>query len=319
MNDSLSIRVGDRRVGDEEPIYIIAEIGINHNGSLDLAEKMIAGAARAGCDAVKLQKRTPELCVPRDQWDRVRETPWGAMPYIDYRRRIELGEEEYEAIDRLCRSLGIAWFASCWDEPSIEFIERFDPPLFKAASASLTDLSLLSVMRRTGRPLMISTGMSTLTEMDAAVETLGESDLLIAHSTSAYPCPLDNLNLRVIPSLRRRYPGAVIGYSGHEPGLAPTGAAAALGARFIERHVTLDRTMWGSDQAASVEMHGLEILVRNIRDIETSLGDGIKRVYDSEAASRARLRRVVAATPLPFALDENRLRFPGTDEGPRAA
>lgn len=292
------IRVGDRWVGDGEPVYIIAEIGINHNGSLDLAEKMIAGAVRAGCDAVKFQKRTPELCVPRDQWDKVRETPWGAMTYIEYRRRIEFGREAYEAIDRTCRRLGVAWFASCWDEPSVDFIARFDPPLFKGASASLTDLVLLAKMKATGKPLMISTGMSTLAEMDAAVVALGEDGLLVAHSTSAYPCPLEQLNLLVIPALRDRYNRSVIGYSGHEPGLAPTGAAVALGARFIERHITIDRTLWGSDQAASVELHGLEILVRNLRDIESALGDGVKRVYDSEQAARTRLRRIRSELPL---------------------
>jgi N-acetylneuraminate synthase len=299
MSPRPRIRVGNRWLGDGEPVYIIAEIGINHNGSLDLAEKMIAGAARAGCDAVKFQKRTPELCVPRGQWDKMRETPWGPMTYIEYRRRIEFGLEDYEAIDRICRRLGIDWFASCWDEPSVDFVARFDPPLFKGASASLTDLPLLTKMRATSRPLMISTGMSTLAEMDAAVTALGEDGLLIAHSTSAYPCPLENLNLRVIPSIRGRYRRAVIGYSGHEPGLAPTGAAVALGARFIERHITLDRALWGSDQAASVEIHGLEILVRNIRDIESALGDGVKRVYESELAARTRLRRVQGDIPLP--------------------
>jgi N-acetylneuraminate synthase len=291
MNDRLPIRVGNRWVGKGEPVYIIAEIGINHNGSLELADKMIAGAVRAGCDAVKFQKRTPELCVPRNQWDKMRETPWGPMAYIDYRRRVEFGLKEYEIIDRLCRGLGIHWFASCWDEPSVDFIARFDPPLYKAASASLTDLPLLKKMKSMGRPLMISTGMSTLAEIDAAVAGLGAGGLLLAHSTSAYPCPLDNLNLRLIPFLGERYAPAVIGYSGHEPGLAPTAAAVALGARFVERHVTLDRSMWGSDQAASVEMRGMEILVRNIRDIETALGDGVKRVYESERDSRARLRR----------------------------
>jgi N-acetylneuraminate synthase len=309
MNDRPSIRIGDRRVGDGEPVYIIAEIGINHNGSLELAEKMIAGAARAGCDAVKFQKRTPELCVPHDQWAKVRETPWGPMSYIEYRRRIEFGANEFESIDRICRDVGIQWFASCWDEPSVDFMACFDPPLFKAASASLTDLSLLAKMKAKGKPLMISTGMSTLAEMDAAVSCLGSDNLLIAHSTSAYPCPLENLNLQVLPFLREHYPQAVLGYSGHEPGLAPTGAAVALGARFIERHITLDRAMWGSDQSASVEMHGLEILVRNVRDIETALGDGVKRVYESEMPARTRLRRVIPHVPPPVPVGTTNIQF----------
>lgn len=286
------VPVGERCVGKGQPVYVIAEIGINHNGSVDIAKKLIEGAKRAGCDAVKFQKRTPELAVPRDQWDRERDTPWGRMTYIDYKRRIEFGEAEFDEIDRTCRALGIAWFASCWDEPSVELIEKYDPPAYKAASASLTDHELLRAMRSTGKPLMISTGMSTLEEIEAAVRVLGRDGLLIAHSTSTYPCPIEELNLRMIETLERMYPTVPIGYSGHETGLAPTWAAVALGATFIERHITLDRAMWGTDHAASVELPGLERLVAQIRDIERSLGDGVKRVYESEVPVRAKLRRV---------------------------
>ena len=281
----------NRAIGAGHPAYIIAEIGINHNGSLDLAKQLISEAARAGCDAVKFQKRTPELCVPKDQWDRERDTPWGRMSYIDYKRRTEFGQAEYTAIDDYCRALGIDWFASCWDEPSVDFMEQFAPLLYKMASASLTDRPLLERVRATGRPLMLSTGMSTQAEITQAVGWVGLDNLLVAHSTSAYPCPPAELNLRMIPTLQAQFPNTPIGYSGHETGLATTVAAVALGASFVERHFTLDRAMWGSDHAASVEPGGLAKLVRDIRDVEEALGDGQKRVYDSELEPRRRLRR----------------------------
>ncbi len=290
------VRIGDGWVGEDQPVFVIAEIGINHNGSLELAQKLIEGAVRAGCDAVKFQKRTPELCVPLDQWQVMRDTPWGRMSYIDYKRKIEFGAPEFEHIDALCRKLGVMWFASCWDLPSIDVIERFSPPCYKAASASLTDHELLRAMKMTGRPLIISTGMSSVDEIDAAVSAVGHKNLLIAHSTSTYPCPVDELNLRMIRTLKREYPRCPIGYSGHETGLAPTWAAVALGATFIERHITLDRAMWGTDHAASVELSGLERLVGQIRDVERAVGDGVKRVYESELPIRAKLRRVVSAT-----------------------
>jgi len=286
------VRIGDRDVGPGNPVFFVAEIGINHNGSLELAKQLIDGAVLAGCDAVKFQKRTPELCVPRSQWHLERETPWGRLTYIEYRRKIELGEHEYEEIDRYCRGRGIQWFASCWDEPSVDFMERLEPPCYKVASASLTDHALVRRMRRTGRALMLSTGMSTMDEIDRAVEAAGCEQLLIAHSTSLYPCPPELLNLRMIATLGDRFPTCPIGYSGHEVGLAPSLAAVAMGACFVERHITLDRAMWGTDQAASVEIGGLVRLISNIRDIERSLGDGIKRVYPLEHAARTKLRRV---------------------------
>ncbi len=286
------IKVGGRYIGDGEPVYIIAEIGINHNGSLATAKKMIEGAIFAGCDAVKFQKRTPELCVPRDQWEIERDTPWGRMTYIEYRHKIEFGQDEFAEINRFCQERGIDWFASCWDEESVKFIDQFEPALYKAASASLTDHNLLKMKKATGKPLMISTGMSERAEIDNAIAAVGTDNLLVAHSTSAYPCPVEELNLRMIQTLQNDLPGVPIGYSGHEVGLAPTWAAVALGASFIERHITLDRAMWGSDQAASVEIMGLHNLTRNIRDIEKALGDGVKRVYESELKARQKLRRV---------------------------
>ena len=292
MWNGARVKVGYRYIGDTEPVYVIAEIGINHNGSLETAKEMIEGAAFSGCDAVKFQKRTPELCVPYDQWYVERDTPWGRMTYIEYRHRVELDAEQYAEIDRFCREKGIAWFASCWDEESVDFIEQFDPPVYKAASASLTDHALLRKMKATGKPLILSTGMSTMEQIETAVEAAGTDNLLIAHSTSAYPCQVEELNLRTIHTLKRKFPGVPIGYSGHEVGLAPSWAAVALGAAFLERHVTLERAMWGSDQAASVEIQGMHRLVRNVRDIEKALGDGVKRVYASELSALKKLRRV---------------------------
>ena len=289
------VSIRRRLVGEDQPVFVVAEIGINHNGSLELAQRLIAGAAQAGCDAVKFQKRTPELCVPPDQWQIQRDTPWGRMSYIDYKRRVEFGIDEFTQIELQCESLGLMWFASCWDEPSVEFMRHFSPPCYKAASASLTDFPLLRAMKATGVPLMISTGMSTAEEIADAVTAVGQRDLLIAHSTSTYPCPIDELNLRMIRTLRQTFPHCPIGYSGHESGLAPTCAAVALGATFIERHITLDRAMWGTDHAASIELGSLGLLVSEVRDLELAVGDGVKRVYESEIPIRKKLRRVPSA------------------------
>jgi len=294
INRRVVIKSG-KAIGDGEPCYVIAEIGINHNGSVELAKEIIDGAVRAGANCVKFQKRTPELCTPPDQAGVERDTPWGRMTYLAYRHRVEFGEAEYREIDAHCRALGVDWTASCWDEPSVAFMEQFDPPFYKAASASLTDHALLRAMAGTGRPLIISTGMSSQEEIDQAVGALGLENLLIAHSTSAYPCQPHELNLRMIQTLRAAFPGTPIGYSGHEVGLATTTAAVAIGASFIERHVTSDRSLWGSDQAASVEIVGLERLVRDIRSIEEALGDGVKQRYASELNVMRRLRRVGAA------------------------
>jgi N-acetylneuraminate synthase len=293
------VQIGGKYVGEGAPVFIIAEIGINHNGSLTNAKKLIDGAVLAGCDAVKFQKRTPEKCVSRDQWDIERDTPWGRMSYIEYRHKVEFGQAEYEAIDRHCKERGILWFASCWDEDSVAFMEQFNPPCYKIASACLTDTHLLIEHRTTNRPVILSTGMSTPEEIDLAVRTLGRKNLLIAHATSTYPCPPDQLNLNMIPTLRNRYPDCPIGYSGHETGLTPTWAAVTLGATFVERHITLDRAMWGSDQAASVEIGGLIRLVQNIRDIEKAMGDGVKRVYPEEIKQRNKLRRVGVSEHVP--------------------
>jgi N-acetylneuraminate synthase len=292
MKNKNSINIGNRPVGDGEPVFVIAEIGINHNGSLEIAKKMIDGAIFAGADAVKFQKRTPELCVPHEQWNIERDTPWGRMTYIDYRHKIEFGYEGYEEINRYCREKSILWFASCWDENAVDFIDQFDPPAYKSSSACLTDKRLIRKMKDTGKPLIISTGMSTMNEIEDSVEFLRKDGLLIAHSTSTYPCKAEELNLSMIKTLKQKYPSNPIGYSGHEVGLSPTWAAIAMGATFVERHITLDRSMWGTDQSASVEIMGFYRLVTNIRDVEKSLGDGIKRVYESEMSSLRKLRKI---------------------------
>ena len=286
------IKVGARFVGDGHPVFIIGEIGINHNGDIEIAKKIIAGAKHAGCDAVKFQKRTPEICTPKDQWNIERDTPWGRMTYIDYRHKVELSIKEYAEIDRYCKEIGMTWFASCWDDKAVDFIEQFNPPLYKTASASLTDFDLLEKHKMLNKPIMMSTGMSTMEQIDNAISLMDKSNIMIAHATSSYPCKNEELNLKMIETLKQKYPNIPIGYSGHEVGLAPTWAAVALGACFVERHITLDRAMWGTDQAASVEVGGMERLVGSIRDIEKSLGDGIKKVYDSELGQINKLRRV---------------------------
>jgi N-acetylneuraminate synthase len=288
-----SIAFGRRVIGDGQAAYIVAELGINHNGDIDVAKRLIDAAADAACDAVKFQKRTPELCVPPAQRDQVRDTPWGTMTYLDYRHRVEFGAEAYRALIEHCRRRSIDWFVSCWDEVAVDFMEAFSPIGYKIPSAALTHGPLLARLRRTGRPLILSTGMSTIDQIDNAVALLGTRDLIISHATSTYPCQLPELNLKMIQTLRARF-DCPIGYSGHEVGLPTTVAALCLGACLIERHITLDRAMWGTDQAASVEPRGFERLVKYVRDIEAAMGDGIKRVYESEIPVMKKLRMVDA-------------------------
>lgn len=287
------ISFGSRMIGDGHPAYIIAEVGINHNGDLDVAKKIVDAAVHAGADAVKFQKRTPEICTPLDQQKQMRETPWGYITYLDYRYKVEFGEEQYQEIDRYCKEQGIDWMVSVWDEQSVDFMEKFDTPAYKVPSASLTDHNLMKQVRATGKPIIISTGMSTMDQIKRGVDAVGVDNLVIMHCTSTYPCEPEELNLKMIETLRREFPNTPIGYSGHETGLVPSAVAIALGATSIERHITLDRAMWGSDQAASVEPLGFEKLVKYIRVTEASLGDGVKKVYDSELGSMKKLRRVV--------------------------
>lgn len=284
------IKIGSKMVGAGQQTYVIAEIGINHNGDVALARRLIEVAKVAGCDAVKFQKRTVSVVYTEEELAAPRENPFGPTNG-DLKHGLEFSEVAYAQIDQFCKDLGIDWFASCWDEQSVDFIEQFSPSVYKIASASLTDDALLKHTRATGRTIILSTGMSSLDEIDHAVEVLGKDDLVILHATSTYPAQYSELNLQVIPNLKARY-GVPIGYSGHETGLASTVAAVALGATVVERHVTLDRAMWGSDQAASLEPNGLIKLVRDIRLVESALGDGVKTVYEREIPVMKKLRRV---------------------------
>jgi N-acetylneuraminate synthase len=288
---SSEIQIGKRWVGDDHPVFVVAEIGINHNGDVETAKRLIDAALLAGVDAVKFQKRTPELCVPLSEQDRMRETPWGYITYLEYRHRVEFGEEDYAQIEAYCSERDITWFASVWDQPSASFMEKFKPPAHKVPSAALTDHELLRFLRDTNRPVILSTGMSTMEEIEEAVGVLGTDHLIITHATSTYPCEPSELNLRMIHTLKQRF-SCPIGYSGHEVGLVPTVVAVALGACMVERHITLDRAMWGSDQAASVEPGGFTRLMKYLRVSETALGDGVKEVYPSEQSALQKLRRV---------------------------
>lgn len=284
------VRIGNKIVGDGYPCFIIAEIGINHNGSVSLAKKMIDIAVTTGCDAVKFQKRTVDVVYTKEELAKERNSVFGKTNG-DLKRGLEFGKEEYREIDNYCRQHGIMWFASCWDEQSVDFMEEFDVPCYKIASASLTDDSLLKHTKAKGKPVLLSTGMSTMEQIRHAVEILGEDDLIVYHCTSTYPSNADETNLRVIETFRKEF-SCPIGYSGHERGVTPSVLAVALGANSVERHITTDRTNWGSDQAASLEMAGLYHLVRDVRQTPVLLGDGEKVVYPRELPIIDKLRRV---------------------------
>ena len=284
------VKIADRIIGDGRPCFIIAEIGINHNGSVNLAKKMIDIAVTTGCDAVKFQKRTVDIVYTKEELAKERKSVFGNTNG-DLKRGLEFGEEEYREIDEYCKKKGIMWFASCWDENSVDFMEKFDIPCYKIASASLTDDNLLKYTRSKGKPIMLSTGMSTMEQIRHAVSVLGEDNLIILHCTSTYPSNSEETNLRVIETFRKEFT-CPIGYSGHERGVTPSVLAAALGAAVVERHITTDRTNWGSDQAASLEMAGLYHLVRDIRQTPDLLGDGVKVVYPREIPIIEKLRRV---------------------------
>jgi N-acetylneuraminate synthase len=286
------VRIGKKILGDGQPCYIIAEIGINHNGDIDLAKRLINVASAAGCDAVKFQKRTVDVVYTADELAKPRESPFGTTNG-DLKRGLEFGLEEYQEIDRYCREVKIPWFASCWDEAAVDLINTFDVPCFKIASASLTDDNLLRHTRATGKPIILSTGMSTLEQIDHAVEVLGRNDLVLMHACSTYPAFYEELNLRAMRTMADRYK-LNIGYSGHETGLPSSIAAAAMGAVLLERHITVDRAMWGSDHAASLEPNGITRLVGYIRLAEKSMGDGVKRVLEREQPIIKKLRRVGA-------------------------
>jgi len=286
-----SLVIDNTKINSENPVYIIAEIGINHNGDMNNVFKLIDIASEAGCNAVKFQKRTPELAVPESEWDIRRETPWGEMSYIDYKRKIELSINQYKEIDNYCKQKQITWFASCWDEQSVEQLAEINISCFKIASASLTDYKTINSMLEYDIPVIMSTGMSTFMEIKESVNKFKDRTIGLMHATSSYPCPPEELNLNMIKTLSNEFPNHIIGYSGHETGLSTTSVAVAFGAKIVERHITLDRAMWGTDQSASLAPSGLRSLVGHIRTIEKSLGDGVKKVYDSELPSRKKLRR----------------------------
>ena len=283
------VMIGKRKVGDGNPCFIIAEIGINHNGDINIAKKLIELAAFAGCDAVKFQKRTIDVVYSAEELAKPRENPFGTTNG-DLKYGLEFGLKEYKEINKYCRDKKIMWFASCWDEDSVDFIDQFKVSCYKIASASLTDDGLLKYTRAKGKPIILSVGMSTLEQVDHAIKVLGKKDLIILHTCSAYPSEYSDLNLKVIPALRERY-NVPVGYSGHETGLASSSAAVAIGACVVERHITLDRAMWGSDQAASLGTSGIIKLVKDIRLVETSLGDGVKKVTEKEIPIISKLRR----------------------------
>ena len=286
----MGVTIAGRIVGDNHPCYVVAEIGINHNGDLGLARRLIDVAVASGCNAVKFQKRTIDVVYAAAELERPRESPFGTTNG-ELKRALEFSKEQYAEIDAYCRDKGIVWFASPWDEASVDFLEQFKVPCHKVASASLTDDKLLRHMRATKKPIILSTGMSTMAQVDHAVEVLGRENLVILHVASTYPATYDELNLKVIPVLAARFK-VPVGYSGHETGISSSVAAVALGASMVERHLTLDRAMWGSDQAASLEPNGMQRLLRDIRLVETAMGDGQKRLLDREKPIMEKLRRV---------------------------
>lgn len=283
------IKIGDFVVSKNAPTFIIAEIGINHNGDINLAKKMIDIAVSSGCHAVKFQKRTVEKVYSKAELELPRESVFG-ITNGDLKRGLEFSEKEYKSIDDYCKKRGILWFASCWDEESVDFIDKFNPPCYKIASASLTNDNLIKYTRSKGKPILLSTGMSTLEEISHAVDILGKKDLLIYHCTSTYPTNNNEINLNAIPELEKKF-DCLVGYSGHERGLIPSVISVIKGAVSVERHITVDRTLWGSDQAASLEPTGIHRLVRDIKVAKEALGDGNKVVYESEKPIIKKLRK----------------------------
>lgn len=293
-----SVKIGEKVVGSDQPVFIIAEIGINHNGSVELAKRLIDVAAACSCDAVKFQKRTVDIVYTKEELEKSRENPFGPTNG-DLKRGLEFGKKEYDEIAAYCRGKRIAWTASCWDEESVDFLDAYKPPFYKIASASLTDDGLLRHTRSKGRPIVLSTGMSDLPMIQHAVQVLGEENLIILHCTSAYPSDvattpsdiLKSVNLKAIDTLKKEFPNVPIGFSSNDTGIMPTYAACAMGACMVEKHITMYRAMWGSDQMVSIEPRQLEDLCRMIRELRVACGDGIIRIYDEEIPIMKKLRR----------------------------
>jgi N-acetylneuraminate synthase len=271
-------------------VKIIAEIGINHNGSIDICKKLIDLAKKTGCDYVKIQKRNPDICVPENQKNKIRETPWGEMTYLEYKKRLEFSEEQIIELIEYSNNIGISFFASVWDKDSVDLMAKYTN-ITKIPSALINDLELCKYAREKFNFLIISTGMSTENEIEKCVNICNPN--VIMHTNSTYPCPLEELNLNYIHWLKVKYNNKEIGYSGHEYGLVTTFATVAMGVRWIERHITLDRTMWGSDQLASIEPAGLDKLVKGIRDIEkaTKYEIGPRIFFENENKKKESLRK----------------------------
>jgi len=288
----MAFKIINNYINSQNSIYFIGEIGINHNGDLDLAKRIMKEAKVSGFSAVKFQKRNPEITTPEEVKDNLRETPWGNMTYLEYKFKIEFQKREYDEINKYAKELNIDWFASCWDEESLDFINRYDVPCIKIASACITNKKLMNQHVKTEKPLIMSTGMSSLDQIEKAFNILSQNPLAILHSTSTYPCPPEELNLNMIKTMKSLYPKNPIGYSGHESGLSTSIAAAVIGAKIIERHITIDRSLWGTDQAASLGPEGMRKLIGSVNSVIKSLGDGIKKVYPSEQKSITNLRTI---------------------------
>jgi len=286
----MKIKIKDKIIGKSQPCFIVGEIGINHNGDINITKQLIDLACKYGFDAVKFQKRTVEDVYTKEELEKPRENPFGPTNG-DLKRGLEFGKKEYKEIDKYCKEKNIIWFASPWDIKSVDFLEEFDVPCYKIASASLTDDKLLKHIKSKGKPIILSTGMSTSEQINRAIKVLEGSELIILHCTSTYPSKAEELNLNCIPALEKRYKEHPIGYSGHEPGILPSVLAVCLGAVLIERHITLNRTLWGSDQAASLEPKGMELLTRDVRNVPLMKGSGRKIVYDSEIPIIEKLRK----------------------------
>ena len=287
-----TIKIDGQLVGENQPIYMIAEIGLNHNGDIQIAKKLIDAVFATNWDCAKFQKRTPAICVPESQKNVMRDTPWGRITYLEYRYKVEFEKEHYDYIDRYCKEKPIAWTASVWDVKSLEFIMGYDVPFIKIPSAKLTEHECLIEASKSGKPVVLSTGMSTIPEIDTAVNLLEKhagGGYVLMHTNSVYPAPPEELNLRVINFLKERY-GCIVGYSGHEEDLEPSVIAVSLGASLIERHVTLDHHMWGSDHFASLEVHGMSLLLKRIKNINVILGDGVKKLTEKETSVSKKLR-----------------------------
>jgi len=288
----MKFQIGSSFIGDTEPVYLIAEIGINHNGDLQIAKKLIDATWATGWNCAKFQKRTPDICVPENQKNIMRQTPWGEMTYLAYKHKIEFQKTEYDYIDKYAKEKPLDWTASVWDLPSLEFLMNYDVPFIKIPSAKITDKELIEQAAKAGKPIFISSGMSTIEEVDDAVNIVEKhlsKNYVLFHCNSTYPAKLDELNMQMIITLKQRY-NCLVGYSGHEYEIMPTTLAPVYGACVIERHITLDHDMWGTDHKASIEIRGMDFLAKRVHSVKSIAGDGIKNISTEELKIRQKLR-----------------------------